>query len=488
MLQIQSRSFRQGRRAVALLCALAVTGGGCGVSPSDPQVLGRGLATNGLLTGGGLGGGGLIGRKYEVRGVNYSPIPIGGSFDDYDGQLRGNGGDVFWGNYFEPVWQQDLDLMREMGVNTIRVYATYPWQPQIGPNEPRDHTRFLDMLWNGGRQPIRAFLAFPLSNGIFRYKVVPSAPNDGSWSVVLPTGPNGTDQIWVEDETRTEPGWHFNGNQTAPQRRATDAEAYKALAAKYKDHPAVFGWVLGNEINSPQSRANPRFWTHLNDLARDLKTIAPTKETLVALIDDSMNSLTLVKNNGWDVSKIDMWGINSYRGRLGDTTNNFDILFSSYAAVSSKPLIVTEFGPPSTTRQQIVDGVGVPIPLGTDPATVVSLCQTGTLTDLANSGQLAAQYIEGHWKDIVANQNVCAGGIVFAWQDEWYKAGNPAVRNISPGANDAFPGGCWDEEGFGINAVVLKRSSATSFPSPFVPDQRVPRAAFQTLKTLWNPN
>jgi hypothetical protein len=280
-------------------------------------------------------------------------------------------------------------------------------------------------------------------------------------------------------------GWHFNGLQTAAQRRATDAEAYRALAEKYKNHPAVFGWVLGNELNSPQNRANPRFWTYLNDLARDLKSIAPKKETMVALIDDTMASLRLVKENGWDVSHIDVWGINSYRGRLGATTNNFDNLFSSFAAASAKPLLVTEFGPPATTRHEIANGIGVPIPPGTDPARLGELCQTGSLVDLSDAGALTAQYLEGHWNDIVANQTVAAGGIVFEWQDEWYKAGDPAQRTRSPGSNDAFPGGCWDEEGFGINAVVLRRSSPTSFPSPFVPDERVPRAAFQTLKRLW---
>jgi hypothetical protein len=290
----------------------------------------------------------------------------------------------------------------------------------------------------------------------------------------------------VEDETRTEPGWHFNGLQTAAQRRATDAEAYRALVQKYKDHPAVFGWVLGNELNSPQNRANPRFWAYLNDLARDLKAIAPKKETMVALIDDTMTSLTLVKNNGWDVSNIDVWGINSYRGRLGATTNNFDNLFSSFAAVNSKPLIVSEFGPPATTRQQIASGIGVPVPAGTNPEMLGQLCQTGTMSDLADSGQLTADYIEGHWNDIVANQAVAAGGFVFEWTDEWYKAGDPAQRTRSPGSNDAFPGGCWDEEGFGINGVVLRRSSASSFPSPFVPDERVPRAAYHTLKRLWS--
>ncbi len=402
----------------------------------------------------------LNGQPFTVKGVNYSPIPIGTTFDDGD-----KIGDVFF-DYFNPIHEVDFQLMKEMGVNTIRIYGMFPWHPQNGPANPnnpvadRDHTKFLDMAYEAG---ICVFITYPIGDEAFRYKVVQEVPTDGSFFVILPTAPGGGDQIWVEDEESLQAGFIWLGQQTAAERRESDRVAYLALAEKYKNHPAVFGWVLTNENNSPQSRVNPRFWSYLNDLAGELKTVAPEKETMIALIDDGMVTLQEVAQNNFDVSNIDIWGINSYRGNVTQGQNNFDNLFSSYHAVSDKPLIVTEFGPPSSTRTEIESSLGVPVPPGdASHNTIVNnnYCPGGTFTDLTSSQQASvADYIEGHWKDIEANSDVAAGGIVFAWVDEYWKSGDKNVQNQSPGVNSNFPGGCWDEEAFGINAIVLKRNT-----------------------------
>lgn len=436
----------------------------------DIEVSGRGFTING--------------QPFTVKGVNYSPIPIGTSFDDGD-----KIGDVFF-DYFNPIHEVDIKLMKEMGVNTIRIYGMFPWHPQNGPADPnnpvadRDHTNFLDMLYDNG---ICVFITYPIGDEAFKYKVVDQEPTDGSFFVVLPTGSGGTNEIWVEDEQSMSAGFNWLGQQTAAERRQSDKEAYLALADKYKNHPAVFGWVLTNEKNSPQSRVNPNFWSYLNELAGELKVIAPKKETMITLIDDGMLTLEKVEENNFDVKNIDIWGINSYRGNTNEATNNFDNLFSSFHAVSDKPLIVTEFGPPSSTRTEIINAIGVPITPG--DTSQLGFCSTGTFTEFDNTAQMSvSDYLEGHWNDIVANSDVAAGGIVFSWVDEWWKSGNKNVLNKSPGDNANFPGGCADEEAFGINSIVLKRGSPSDFPSPFVPDERVPRDQFFTLKQLWTGN
>ncbi len=431
----------------------------------------------------------LNGQPFTVRGVNYSPIPIGATFDDDD-----KIGDVFF-DYFNPVHEVDFQLMKEMGVNTIRIYGMFPWHPQNGPSNPnnpvaeRDHTKFLDMAFEAG---ICVFITYPIGDEAFRYKIVPEPPTDGSFFVVLPTGPDSAEQVWVEDEESLQPGFLWLGQQTAAQRRESDRVAYLALAEKYKNHPAVFGWVLTNEKNSPQSRVNPRFWTYLNDLAGELKTIAPEKETMVALIDDTMVTLQEVSKNNFPVSNIDIWGINSYRGNTTQGQNNFDTLFNSFHAVSNKPLIVTEFGPPSSTRTEIESALGVPVAPGDASFKTIAdnkYCPDGSFKTLSSSQQESvADYLEGHWKDIEANLDVAAGGIVFSWVDEYWKSGNKNVQNQSPGINTNFPGGCWDEEAFGINSIILKRATPGTFPAVFVPDERVPRAQFQRLKQLWTGN
>lgn len=441
----------------------------------DIEVAGRGFLLNG--------------QPFTVKGVNYSPVPIGTTFDDDD-----KIGDVFF-DYFNPIHEVDFQLMKEMGVNTIRIYGMFPWHPLNGPANPnnpvaeRDHTKFLDMLFEAG---ICVFITYPIGDDTFRYKVVQEVPTDGSFFVILPTEPGGGDQIWVEDEESLQPGYTWLGQQTAAQRRESDMVAYLALAEKYKNHPAVFGWVLTNEKNSPQSRVNPRFWSYLNDLAGELKTVAPEKETMIALIDDGMVTLEQVAINNFDVSNIDIWGINSYRGNINQGQNNFDNLFSSFHAVSDKPLIVAEFGPSSSTRTEIVSTLGVPVSPGdASHNTIVNnnYCRDGTFIELTPSQQASvADYIEGHWKDIEANSDVAAGGIVFAWVDEYWKEGNKNTQDQSPGVNTNFPGGCTDEEAFGINAIVLKRATPATFPEIFIPEERVPRAQFDRLKQLWTGN
>ncbi len=426
----------------------------------------------------------LNGELFIVKGVNYSPIPIGASFDDDD-----KIGDVFFSEkpgepgYFHPVHLLDLSKMKEMGANTLRLYGMFPWHPQNGPSQPRDHAVFLDLARASG---IYVWISYPLSTSIFRYKRVAQAPKEGTWFMQTGAG-----SYWVEDE-RLEPGFRWLGLQTAEERRLSDLSAYTVLAAKYKDHPAVFGWVLGNELNSPQNRANPRYWNYLNTLAKALKKIAPKKEVMVVLIDDGMETLQRVKEMNVDVSSIDIWGINSYRGSVHPDLNNFGVglnsIFEQYRQFSEKPLIITEFGPSSTTRK------GAKLPATpTDFDLLSKLCPQEKIIQLPDNSDLAADYIEGHWNDIMDHLEVAVGGIVFEWQDEYWKGSrNPEEwmrQNPSPNTNIDFPGGCWDEEGFGINAVTLKRSNdkngQVTWPFPLIPDERTPREQYFRLQKLW---
>ena len=52
----------------------------------------------------------IDGKPFVVRGVCYSPVPIGRNYD-YN----------FWGDLRKP-WRVDGKWMKEMGVNTVRVY------------------------------------------------------------------------------------------------------------------------------------------------------------------------------------------------------------------------------------------------------------------------------------------------------------------------------------------------------------------------------
>ena len=59
------------------------------------------------------------GKPYIVHGVCYSPIPIGQNYE-YN----------WWGDPSKPWLNEDGPMMKEMGVNTIRIY-----QPGENPAE-----------------------------------------------------------------------------------------------------------------------------------------------------------------------------------------------------------------------------------------------------------------------------------------------------------------------------------------------------------------
>lgn len=432
----------------------------------------------------------LNGAQYQVRGVDFAPIAIGASPDAFygEGNRDGDGGDVFGNPYFESQLAGDIAKMREMGVNTIRVYQMHPWDPQKGPGAERSHKKFLDMLWNGGDRPIRAYVAFPVSSDILRYKEVSEKPAPGVWSKEV--FHDGRTFYVVEDEQSKSNGWAFNGPQTAGERRASDKRAFEALAKEVGSHPAVLGFVLSNELNGAYNRENPRFFSYMSELGHAVKAVSTNKHTILALIDDGMTTVNNVAAQHFDVSGIDVWGINSYRGRIGATTNDFDNLFQTYANASDKPLVMTEFGAPATTRREIASRYPLPVPSGTTGA-LGALCGIDSMTDLPDNAKLQADYIEGHWKHIDANKDIVSGGLVFEWQDEYSKAGaQPGApkdvwrQSPSSAPVDAFPGGCWDEEGFGINAVTNTRG-AHYWPATFIPDGRTPRAAFTRLQALW---
>ncbi|HEU0076019.1 MAG TPA: hypothetical protein VFQ76_00105, partial [Longimicrobiaceae bacterium] len=106
-----------------------------------------------------VGPGGVLmlnGRKAPlVKGVVYSPTPIGGNYgiEPHGDFYIGGAGAPSWFQW-APWWQPDLDAMAAAGVNGIRTYSWFMWMPtaqnlaaaragKLPPIE-RDHTKFLD--------------------------------------------------------------------------------------------------------------------------------------------------------------------------------------------------------------------------------------------------------------------------------------------------------------------------------------------------------
>ena len=135
--------------------------------------------------------------------------------------------------------------------------------------------------------------------------------------------------IWVEHERH---GFDYTDYDFV----AKQIDKTIAAVEKFKDHPALLAWGIGNEMEGGIGD-NPVIWTHVEYLARRVKELDPDHPT-VTVIAEIGGQGEKVKAINKLCPSIDIIGVNSYGGsaslpeRIGKLK-------------SKKPYIVTEFGP-----------------------------------------------------------------------------------------------------------------------------------------------
>ena len=389
----------------------------------------------------------LNGKPLVIKGMNYSPVPIGTA-----------PGFIPYGDYFIPyyanVWKPDVDKIREAGVNVIKLYAGNPDLNAGAPGTAGNWKDFLDYCYNGGNRPV--------------YVVMFSYTQGG----VIAQGGTG-----LNDYIRQ----------------------YDKLVKSTVKHPAVFGYMIGNEIFDGVT-GNAQFWQNfgtLIDAAQGAGLSQGEKPFLTTATNDNFTpqetwpAIKRGEQSG-KLNNIDAWTINIYRGPEFGGANNS--VFTQYAALMrllpgpKKPLILGEWGTPHTTRP-----VGV---YGTDATTPVT-----NLDDVPESqmgtgqpyfaAQPVATFLNTQWNTIKANlaanrnDQVCAGGFIFDWCDEYWKANNNNVQVGGPQVKfqgGAFAGGYWDEAGFGVTGAVDQSTYGQGKPNI----SRTLYKGYDAVKTFYN--
>jgi hypothetical protein len=391
----------------------------------------------------------LNGTPFFVTGVNYSPAPVGGSFNwsPY--------GDWFTGEWHE-IHERDFPRLREIQANSIRVHSWFAFEPSeanyeryglldFAGSQTKDHTDFLDKAWNGGKDPLYVLITIPLDKvGLF----------DAG-----------------EDKEKIEHSRDVYGFYT----RTT-----LWMARKYGKHPAVMGFLIGNECNDRIDRPDRTvFGKRLSELARIVKSTAPDKLVGTAWFPQPKEHFMKYPDlllNTWS----DFIGINLYNGPL--TYEEFWRLYRKQVvgADAEKPVLVTEFGTPACVR-------------GED----------GQLTETQESVSAQDRWVMHWWKEIVAHSvmrdaanGITSGGYVFAWSDEWWKTedrfGHAARRDPGFIRQDFLAGGLLHDECFGIHSVTPAPGRPPFHPwdrgknpSPYPADRLTPRSLFGSLKKAW---
>jgi hypothetical protein len=183
--------------------------------------------------------------------------------------------------------------------------------------------------------------------------------------------------IWLGHERH---GFDYNNaDQVAAQ-----YEQARQTIERYKNHPAVLLWGLGNEMEGYERGNNAAVWSAVNNLAGMAKQLDPNHPTMTVVAEIGGDR---VKNLHRLCPNIDIVGINSYGG--------IDTLPKRYAeAGGTKPYLVTEFGLPGVWELKKNAWGATPEPTSTEKAKL---------------------YRRSYEQAIESQRGKCLGSYVFAW-------------------------------------------------------------------------
>ena len=137
--------------------------------------------------------------------------------------------------------------------------------------------------------------------------------------------------IWLEHERH---GFDYNDVQAVARQTETVMQAVR----KFKNHPAILVWGIGNEMEGYETGDNPKIWKHIEDLCQKIKREDPNHPVMSVIAEIGGNKLPAINQH---CPSLDIIGINSYAG-AGSLPERYR------TAGGKKPYIVTEFGPPGT--------------------------------------------------------------------------------------------------------------------------------------------
>jgi hypothetical protein len=396
-------------------------------------------------------------KPYVIKAICYSAAKVGlspnngtynssrdWSWDDYNKNGVIDGPYEAWvdanrNNIQDPDEKPvgDFTLMKEMGVNTLRIY----------------HYEKMN----------KALLKDGYEKYGFRYLM-------GNMIGMYATG--------------SKADWYTGTDYTDPVQIKNMLDDVRAMVEEYRDEPYVLMWVLGNENDygfpgTPGVEAGTgcraslqpeAYYSFVNQAALLVKELDPQKRP-VAICNGDILFLDICAQKA---PALDIFGANAYRGAEG-----FGALWSDVKRVFDRPVMVTEFGCSAYAmgwdEERAEKG----------QADYLVSNWKDIQNNLAGSGQGDAlggvlfEYSDEWWK---ANSDLPMKiqrqkAAWYAPLSAQYKSLNPAVHDTVPQFGAPFLDGWSYEEWLGVTGQGDGKNS------PFM---RQLRPAYSEYKKLWN--
>ena len=112
-------------------------------------------------------------------------------------------------------------------------------------------------------------------------------------------------------------------------------ETVLETVVRYRDHPALLAWGVGNEIETGVADPLP-LWREVDRLAGLIKRLDPAHPTMMVVADTGMDAVRALAGC---CRNVDLLGINVYAGAV------FDLPQRLREAGITKPVVVAELGP-----------------------------------------------------------------------------------------------------------------------------------------------
>ena len=183
-------------------------------------------------------------------------------------------------------------------------------------------------------------------------------------------------------------------------------ERAREIVLRYKDHPAVLLWGIGNEMEEYEDGDNADVWRAVNDVAAMVKELDPHHPTMTVTTFVHGERIDYVHKRS---PAIDIHGVNAYGGAvvLPEHLRN---------GGATKPFVLTEFGPVGTWEMPKTEW-GAPIE------------QTST--------DKAAFYRRAYEEGILSAPGMALGSYAFLWGHKMEGTGTWFGMFLNDGAKTA---------------------------------------------------